>query len=279
MVIREWKAKAEKELERITDSPSFEAGCMAQEVIGQRFSDIELSPGELKRLDDMLSRRLNSEPLQYILGKWEFYGLEFFVGEGVLIPRQDTETLVDTALKLLKAVRLPKIADLCSGSGCIAVALEKELEKAENQGDIAAVEKHDEAKKYLEKNLRLHNSKVRLFVGDVLDEKTADEYSNFDMIVSNPPYLTSQDMKNLQKEVRFEPKEALFGDDDGLLFYKGISRIWRKALKPGGYIVFEIGFEQAKDVSDILLVCGYSDVAVVKDLCGKDRVVYGKKAD
>ncbi|MCD7784490.1 MAG: peptide chain release factor N(5)-glutamine methyltransferase [Oscillospiraceae bacterium] len=260
----------------------FEADVMFEEVFGRDFR-LKLLTGQLDRpetesesarLHKMLRKRLSGEPLQYIIGRWDFYRGEFSVGEGVLIPRQDTETLVETAFKLVKDIRTPKILDLCSGTGCIAITLSELLSEAE----VHAVELYDEAYSYLEQNISGHQSHVIPHKFDALSDESASEFSDFNLITCNPPYLTESDMQNLQSEVTHEPETALFGGADGLDFYRAIPKIWKKSLKPGGYIAFEIGATQGEAVKAILEANGYADARVIKDLCEKDRGVIAKKS-
>lgn len=229
---------------------------------------------ECRFLDTLIKRRISGEPLQYILEEWEFYSLPIKVGKGVLIPRQDTEMLVDKAIDMYKHKRDITVIDLCSGSGCIGLALEKNL----NIQKTVLVEKSPDALKYLRQNAALNNSKAVIVEGDVLDERLSERLPNADLIVSNPPYLTSEDMKNLQKEVKFEPETALFGGDDGLEFYKNISNLYKDKLNAGGHLMFEIGINQENGVSDILISCGYTNIRVEKDLRGVNRVVIGEKS-
>ncbi|MCD8107351.1 MAG: peptide chain release factor N(5)-glutamine methyltransferase [Oscillospiraceae bacterium] len=263
----------------IEDS-SFEADVLFEEIFGRDFR-LKLLTGQLDRpeteaeagkLHEMLERRLSGEPLQYIVGRWDFYRGEFSVGEGVLIPRQDTETLVESAFALVKGIKNPRILDLCAGTGCIAITLSELLPDSE----VHAVEFYDEAYRYLEKNISEHGSHVIPHKLDVLSEESAKQFTSFDLITCNPPYLTSSDMANLQPEVSHEPETALFGGKDGLDFYRAIPVIWKPAIKAGGYIAFEIGATQGEAVKEILEALGYSDVRIIKDLCGKDRVVTAK---
>ena len=216
-----------------------------------------------------VGRRLSGEPLQYILGEWEFYGLPFKVGEGVLIPRQDTETLVDVSLSFLeKRSRTErKTLDLCAGSGCIGIALAK-LAAAE----VTSVEKSPQAFAYLKENTALNGIEVNAVLGDVLTDDTVR--GEFDLIVSNPPYLTESDMRSLQKEVEFEPKAALYGGSDGMDFYKRILEIYPKKLKSGGMIAVEIGMGQEVSVSAIFRENGLQP-RLEKDLRGIYRIVHG----
>ena len=235
--------------------------------------DGQVSSTEKAAFEALCERRKNGEPLQYILGEWEFYGLPMKVGRGVLIPRQDTETLVDIAVNEYKKTDNITVADLCSGSGCIALALEKHLRCAK----VYAVEKSGEAAHFLKENIKLNNSAVELVMGDVLDESTAAEIPDADLIVCNPPYLTAEDMQALQTEVTHEPAEALFGGDDGLDFYRAVTRIWKNRLKTGGTMIYEIGMGQEDDVMQIMVQHGFENVRCKPDPCGIMRCVKGTK--
>ncbi len=225
-------------------------------------------------LPQLCKRRAGGEPLQYIIGEWDFYDLTFKVGEGVLIPRQGTETLVDTALGKLPQDKPLTVIDLCAGSGCIGMSLEKHLE---NLDRLFCVELSDKALGYLEENKRLNGSSAVTVKGDVRNELTAQKLPSADLIVCNPPYLTAEDMKDLQREVAFEPKEALFGGEDGLDLYRDIVRIWKNDLVSGGMMMFECGAGQHREVMDIMIRHGFADVRAVKDLGGIFRAVYGYK--
>lgn len=216
-------------------------------------------------------RRIKGEPLQYILGEWEFYGYPFEVGKGVLIPRQDTETLIEVVKRI--NIPSPSIADLCSGSGCIAVTLSKEIRGA----SVTAVEKYEEAAFYLRRNIKINDAEVTVVMGDVLEHETVDGAGCFDIIVSNPPYLTESDMNELQEEVRHEPATALFGGEDGLGFYRSITALWKEKIRKGGYLVYEIGMGQENDVAKILRENGFEDIAFTDDLCNIIRVVSARK--
>lgn len=216
-------------------------------------------------------RRISGEPLQYILGEWEFYGLPFYVGEGVLIPRQDTETIVDVALEFLKSrdADSRKTLDLCAGSGCIGIALAK-LANA----DVTCVEKSPEAFDYLRKNAALNGAAITAVLGDVLDEQSAP--GEFDAIVCNPPYLSAEDMKSLQREVKFEPEAALFGGEDGLDFYRRLIPMYSTKLNPGGLLAVEIGMGQEIAVCELFRTSGLNP-QMKQDANGIIRVIYGKK--
>ncbi len=259
------------------ESASFEAMCILEHVFGKKLSVLLLekptaSEEQKNTVNNLAYRRICGYPLQYLLGKWEFFGLPFYVGEGVLIPRQDTETLVETVLKI-KLPENPKILDLCSGSGCIGVSLALNIKNA----DVTAVEISDKAAEYIKKNAELNNTDLNIVKDDVMSEKTAAIFSGIDAIVCNPPYLTAEDMKSLQKEVTFEPETALFGGKDGLDFYRSITKIWKDCLKSGGILAYEIGMGQEDAVMKILEENNFINIEMTEDLSGIIRVVRGEK--
>lgn len=259
------------------ESASFEAMCILEHVFGKKLSVLLLekptaSEERKNTVNNLAYRRICGYPLQYLLGQWEFFGRPFYVGEGVLIPRQDTETLVETILKI-KLPENPKILDLCSGSGCIAVSLALNIKNA----DVTAVEISDKAAEYIKKNAELNNTDLNIVKDDVMSEKTAAIFSGIDAIVCNPPYLTAEDMKSLQKEVTFEPETALFGGKDGLDFYRSITKIWKDCLKSGGILAYEIGMGQEDAVMKILEENNFINIEMTEDLSGIIRVVRGEK--
>lgn len=259
------------------DTYHFDAMCVIEDVLNMRFGGIvpikSISAENENSIRAMIKKRSEGYPLQYILGEWEFYGLPFKVGEGVLIPRPDTETLVEKVLEYCGKRENLKIIDLCSGSGCIAVSVEKNTINSA----VYAAEFSDKAYNYLEKNILLNDSDVKAVKCDVLSENTAEKFSEYDVIVSNPPYLTEKDMNNLQKEVSFEPSVALDGSADGLKFYREIPHIWRNSLKKGGLMAFEIGMGQEKDVMRFMADNNFTDIKTADDLAGITRVVTGIK--
>lgn len=233
---------------------------------------IDVSDEKVEKLCYFCKQRCNGYPLQYILGEWEFYGLPFLVGEGVLIPRQDTETLCEWVIQHFSDRKGLKILDLCTGSGCIAITLEKYLVDS----CVWALEKSSVAAEYCKKNIVLHNSKVKFILDDALNPSFQE--TRFDIIVSNPPYLSKEDMNQLQTEVSFEPEQALYAGQDGLDFYRKLTEIWSDRLVSGGALVYEIGINQQEAVCTILKQKGFDIVGIQKDLCGIERVVFGIKS-
>lgn len=262
------------------ESPEFEAGCLAEQLFGTAWRLMTpqqlaqpLTPEEDAALHTLARRRLAGEPLQYLLGEWEFYGLPFAVGPGVLIPRQDTETLVECALQAAEGMFAPSILDLCAGSGCIGIALAHCLPHAR----ITAVEQSADALRYLQENAALNRTPLHIVKGDVLDPALAESIRGADIIVSNPPYLSAADLAALQKEVQAEPRAALDGGEDGLLFYRQMPALWLESLKPGGRLLFEIGMGQEEAVSGFLARAGYTNLEIFPDLAGISRVVSGRR--
>jgi release factor glutamine methyltransferase len=217
-----------------------------------------------KTIREYVKKRSEGYPLQYILGKWEFYGYNFRISPDVLIPRPDTEVLVENVLELCRkeGKSSPVIYDLCSGSGCIAVALKKELPEA----DVYAVELSEKALAYLRQNTQLNGcGDIHIIQGDVLKRETARSLMGLDILVSNPPYLTSKDMSELMTEVTYEPAEALFGGEDGLGFYRALTQLWKISVKEGGFIAYEFGMGQHEDVKRILEENSFTDVELRQD--------------
>jgi release factor glutamine methyltransferase len=231
--------------------------------------DRALIPAELAAYREMVARRALREPLQYILGSQDFMGMEFDVAKGALIPRHDTETLVEAALQRVASVG--RILDIGVGGGCIAVALAKALPQAE----VSGVEKSSEALALAERNARKHGVGITLFEGSLFDPFPG---RRFDLIVSNPPYILSADMETLQPEVRdFEPWTALDGGPDGLAFYRLIIPIAPDYLNPGGWLLFEVGIAGASAVHSLFEETGrFTEIFTAKDQNGIERVVGAK---
>lgn len=265
---------------KIPDS-EFDALCIFQDMLVDKnplFKPNEDVPEEAEtKIRSLVKRLTEGEPLQYLLGEWEFWGYPFKVGKGVLIPRPDTETLVEAALAICRrnAPDAPKIADLCSGSGCIAVTLKKELPRSE----VYAVELSEAALGYLRENVKRNNTDVKIIAADVLDPETSEHLGGFDIIVSNPPYLTEEDMADLQTEVAKEPAMALFGGEDGLDFYRKMTRLWKSSLKAGGFLCYEFGMGQHEAVEEILKRNNFTDIEFAKDAGGIIRTVTARKTE
>lgn len=229
--------------------------------------DEDLTPEQISEYEIVLKKRAEHIPLQYITGEQEFMGLPFKVNSAVLIPRQDTETLVAEALKLVKHGM--KVMDMCTGSGCILISILKKVPDVEGVGyDISK-----QALNVAKENAKL-NGVVAEFERSDLFEAVTD---TFDVIVSNPPYIPTDVITTLMPEVaQFEPIGALDGKEDGLYFYRKIVKECKKYLNLGGTILFEIGHDQGVAVSEMLTYAGFTNVRVVKDLAGNDRVVIGE---
>lgn len=217
-----------------------------------------------------IEKRISGEPLQYILGEWSFMGFDFKVGRGVLIPRDDTEVVVNLCIDFLENRTDKKTVDLCSGSGAIAVALDKIL-----GAEVTAVEIDETAFSYLETNVKENNSSVKPVMADALKicETFAD--GELDLIVSNPPYIKSADIETLQKEVQLEPRLALDGGEDGYDFYREIVSRWSRKLKKGGALAFELGENQADAVKALMTEQGFSDFKISLDFGGVQRAIIG----
>lgn len=228
---------------------------------------------------EILEKRKSGMPLQYSIGKWEFMNIELNVGEGVLIPREDTSVLVNALLENLAKKRPQakslKIIDLCSGSGCIALALEKNIKPP---AEIYAAEISAEAFDYLKMNHLKNSSKIKIINDDIFNCFYDFEDDTFDAVVSNPPYIRSSDIKNLQPEVRREPVLALDGGIDGMDFYRKICKYWIQKLRPGGILAFEVGFGQADDVKNIMQQSGLKTISILDDINSVPRAILAVKS-
>ena len=232
------------------ENSDFDARCLLEFVLNLNPTQYLLNRSEevdsvcAEKFLSLVERRSNGEPLQYILGKWEFMGLQFYVGEGVLIPRPETEMLVEFALDFLKDKKNPVVIDLCSGSGCIAISVAKHLPNAK----VYAVEKSDLAFPYLKKNIWLNCVfNISAVHGDIFDRTLLSDIKP-DLILSNPPYIRSPEIASLQSEVRNEPSMALDGGEDGLVFYREIANGWLDRLGTGGAIAVECAEDQTEDI-------------------------------
>lgn len=232
--------------------------------------DEEMYQDQIREFQAVLTKRAERIPLQYIVGEQEFMGLPFHVNNSVLIPRQDTETLVEEALKIIEPGM--SVLDMCTGSGCIIISIMKNTTDVEGY----ACDVSKQAINVAKENAKLNNVYVEFERSDLFENVTGE----FDVIVSNPPYIKTDDIPHLMPEVSvFEPIIALDGDTDGLEFYRKIVSEGKQFLKQGGHMIFEIGCEQAADVSEMMNYAGYTDIRVIKDLAGNDRVVMGILAE
>ncbi len=231
-----------------------------------------------KRVREYTERRLKGEPVAYITGSWEFYGLPMAVTHDVLIPRMDTELLVDTAKELLIGRKMDaRILDLCTGSGCITCALGHELPASR----LVAVDISASALEVCRRNVALNRLGGRVICMQA-DASVSPPMGigQFDMIVSNPPYVPSGEIMTLDSSVRdFEPIWALDGGEDGLRFYRSILKYWKSLLRPGGYLLFEVGEDQAEEVREMILSAGFAAADTRKDTLGVERVVIGRMYD
>lgn len=254
----------------------------------------EIALEQEKQYKDFIEERLNHVPLQYLTGEQEFMGLSFKVSPSVLIPRQDTEILVEQVLERLKKItkpgsirqseklgqwdseksEIPEILDMCTGSGCIAISLERLGKNYVGQyPKVTAVDISTEALEIARENAKENDSAVVFLESDLFSKVEGQ----FDVIVSNPPYIASHEVDTLMEEVRlFEPRLALDGMEDGLFFYDKIIKEAPKFLKENGWLFFEIGYDQGQSVPKLMEQTGYVDIGVKKDLAGLDRVVYGR---
>jgi len=242
---------------------------------GLHSSPPDISKAESDRIDSLAARRVLGEPLQYIIGHVEFWGLKIHVGKGVLIPRPETELLAEEAVKIVGALHATPlyettpitILDLCTGSGCIALALAKEYAGAYVYG----VDKSATALSYARRNAEYNGiQNVNFIEGDLFASIIPD--ACFDCIVSNPPYIRRNDIQGLQKEISFEPVAALDGGEDGLDFYRRILREAPRYLKSNGVIILEIGIGQADDIRQIAARHGFGDIRFMKDYAGIERI-------
>lgn len=258
------------------DCAEFETEQLLKWSLGENYYitgfDGEIEGGREKTLTEAAIRRARGEPLQYILGEWDFYGYTFKVGDGVLIPRQETELLAEKTLPYIN--ESSTVIDLCSGSGCIPIAISKE-----SGAKCIGVEISREAINYFNENIRLNNiaDNVRAMEGDVLNPKREllEALPKADLITANPPYLTAEEMQSLQREVRHEPEIALYGGRDGLDFYRSIFEVWKPKLKPDGIFAVEVGDEQSGPVTELMESKGFKCKAF-KDYGGVERVVLGE---
>ncbi len=281
MTITEWLTHARDRLSRTgCPDPDIDARWIAEDTLGMTRQDLvfegdrAIPRAQLYTLESMLDRRAAGEPVQYILGSADFMGLRFRVDHGVLIPRQDTETLVEAALiDLRQRPGQPTLLDLCCGSGCVGLSLASLAPHAR----ITLTDISPEALEIAKANQKALEVRAEFRQGDLFN---ALDRERFDVITANPPYIPSGELPALQREVRFEPALALDGGADGLDFYRRIAEAAPDHLNPGGALFLEVGIRQAQPVLELVkahLPC--AEAGTIKDLNGVERVVFGKTRD
>lgn len=244
-------------------------------------TDEKTDPETKKIYSELCRKRAARIPLQHLTHSAWFMGHEFYVDGRVLIPRQDTETLAEEALRILKGKEEPEILDMCTGSGCLLLSILAEYPKARGVGadiseDALSVAKENAGR--LQTGERAVFVKSDLFSGEYFRQNGGKKIQEYDMLISNPPYIPTAEIHKLMDEVRFyDPFSALDGKEDGLYFYRRITEEAADHLKPGGWLLYEIGCNQGTAVSELLRKAGFCRVAVRKDLAGLDRVVLGQK--
>ena len=282
MTIRDIIIKYSEELKEMSDTPRLDVEMILQKALGDVDRiyihinlDKELSKEQYDLFLELIKDRLNGRPVAYIVGNREFMGLDFFVKEGVLIPRPDTEPLVEELIELCKMKNEVDILDIGTGSGAITISLAKYIEKSKlTSFDISDIPLEVGKKNAISNGV---DHKIEFIKSDLFSAiKNKD--IKFDIIVSNPPYIPKRDMDTLHTQVKdYEPYNALEGGEDGLDFYRDITEQSKDYLKSNGILAYEVGHDQAKEVSEIMKNNGYTKIYTKKDIQGIDRVVIGFK--
>ncbi len=262
------------------ETPAFDCLCLFEKIFamnrqaiiidGEKVADTE----KTKQILALAEKRATGYPLQYLCGIWSFMDYEFFVGEGVLIPREDTISVVELCAEQIRKHKIinPNILDLCAGSGAISIALARIFP----QSTVTALELSPEAFSYLEKNIR-HNqcNNITPVYGDVLKDTPKFSEHTFDVIISNPPYIITDEILTLQKEIQYEPFLALDGGKDGYTFYRKIISDWTYTLKENGILVFELGENQYETVEKYMLEHHFGDILPAYDIQHIKRGISG----
>ena len=279
MTIKEILIKYCKELENISDTPRLDVEMLLKKALGdvdsmyiRMYLDKQLTQEQEKYFLEMIKERLNERPIAYIIGNREFMGLDFFVKEGVLIPRPDTEILVEEIINICNNRTGLNILDIGTGSGAITISLAKYLDKSH----VVSADISDIALEIASKNAISNNvdERIDFIKSDVFSNVPQEE--KFDLIVSNPPYIRKADIDGLDRQVKdFEPYNALEGGEDGLDFYRKITKESKDFLKNKGILAYEVGHDQAYDVSEIMRENGFEGIYTKCDLQGFERVVIG----
>lgn len=269
------RTAAEKLRAAQIENASFDASCLVENITGLSrtkimLCDDDIADEQAELVERAVLRRISGEPLQYILGEWDFFGRTFEVGEGVLVPRPETELLVELALEKLRNVRYPVVFDLCAGSGCVGLTIAAERPDAH----VWLFEKYDEAFHYLKRNIKkLGLTNVQAVQHDIslgYDDKISETP---DLIVSNPPYLRTDELDGLSTEVMHEPATALDGGKDGVDFYRIIASRWLPNVNKHGGIIFECDPSQTLEIADMLMPYAMR-VKIVTDIFGLQRAVF-----
>ena len=269
------RTAAEKLRAAQIENASFDASCLVENITGLSrtkimLCDDDIADEQAELVERAVLRRISGEPLQYILGEWDFFGRTFEVGEGVLVPRPETELLVELALEKLRNVRYPVVFDLCAGSGCVGLTIAAERPDAH----VWLFEKYDEAFHYLKRNIKkLGLTNVQAVQHDITlgyDDKISETP---DLIVSNPPYLRTDELDGLSTEVMHEPVTAIDGGKDGIDFYRIIASRWLPNVNKHGGIIFECDPSQTLEIADMLMPYAMR-VKIVTDIFGLQRAVY-----
>lgn len=277
MTIGEWIRQAAASLEKAgCPDPAVDSMWIAEDILKMTRANLRfeehsvLDSGKLAELNACLERRMAGEPVQYILERADFMGLKFYVDQRVLIPRQDTETLVENAIIELQGRHEPRVLDLCCGSGCIGLSIASLVPQAKvTLSDISG-----DALDVAKKNAKALDTDVAFKHGDLFKAVGKEK---FDLIASNPPYIPAADMEVLQKEVRFEPELALYGGEDGLDIYRRIAAEASAHLNSGGALLMEVGEGEARDVLALVqenMDC--EDSGIIRDLNGIERIVWAR---
>ena len=279
MTIKEILIQYSKELENISDTPRLDVEMLLKKALGdvdsmyiRMYLDKQLTEEQEKYFLEMIKERLNERPIAYIIGNREFMGLDFFVKEGVLIPRPDTETLVEEIINICNNRTGLNILDIGTGSGAITISLAKYLDKSHViSADISDIALEIASKNAISNNV---DERIDFIKSDVFSNVPKEE--KFDLIVSNPPYIRKADIDGLDRQVKdFEPYNALEGGEDGLDFYRKITKESKAFLKNKGILAYEVGHDQAQDVSQIMQENGFEGIYTKCDLQGFERVVIG----
>lgn len=256
-----------------SECPNFEAMCIFNDILGIKrekalFDETEADLVLVEKLNDVIERRKNGEPLQYIIGEWDFYDMTFFVGKGVLIPRPETEMLVDLTLQKFKDNDRIIVYDLCAGTGCIGLTVAKHLKNS----TVYLIEKEENALKYLIRNKEKYGIDNAIIIkGDILNFDVTS-LPNADLILSNPPYISTDEIQLLQKEVLNEPITALDGGKDGLMFYRAIASKWTDKVNKNGIIAMECGENQTDGITAVF-DGRFAEKSVIFDFNNIDRII------